>query len=309
MSIVNCSNKISYKNKRNNSDIQSRYFKKIFKQFKKPEVKNYLKIGKEFIKKIVSGEIKHSYSKKTSFSKKKIFLNYFTKSKKKKIVIYSHMFSDSPHVYGNHFFTDFVEWLNFLGEIIKKTDYEWFIKSHPNEDKITNIAIESFLKNFPHVRLLPKNISNLYLAKKIDFALTVFGTVASELPVFGIKVINASRNNPHFDYKFCINPKNISDYKKILLNLNENNFKINLNDIYEYHYLKKNYLIPENSYIFSDIKDYFKIDIESGREVRWSNSCYKVWLSKFTEEKHFKIKTMFEKFIESGSYMVMPSHK
>lgn len=309
MSIVNCSNKIFYKNKMNNSDIQSRYFKKIFKQFKKNEVKNYLKIGKEYVKKIVSGEIKHSYSKKTSFFKKKTFLNYLTKSKKKKVVIYSHMFSDSPHVYGNHFFTDFVEWLNFLGEIIKKTDYEWFIKSHPNEDKTTKIAIGAFLKKFPNVRLLPKNISNFYLSKKIDFALTVFGTVASELPVLGIKVINASRNNPHFDYKFCINPKNISDYKKTLLNLNKNNFKININDIYEYHYMKKNYLIPENSYIFSDIKNYFRIDRESGREVRWSNSCYKVWLSKFTEEKHFKIKTMFERFIESGSYMVMPSHK
>jgi len=309
MSIVNCSKKISYKNRKNSSDIHSRFFKKIFKKFKKSEIKNYLKIGKESLKEIISGEKKYSYLKKNFFSKKTISVNYFNNLGKKKVVIYSHMFSDSPHIYGNHFFSDFAVWLNFLGEIIKKTDYEWFIKSHPNEDKTTKIAIESFLKNFPHVRLLPKNISNLYLARKIDFALTVFGTVASELPVFGIKVINASRNNPHFDYKFCINPKNIFEYKKILLNLNNNKFKINLNDIYEYHYMKKNYLVPENSYIFSDIKDYFKIDRETGREVRWTNFCYKVWLNKFSKEKHFKIKRMFEKFIISGSYMVMPSHK
>jgi hypothetical protein len=73
--------------------------------------------------------------------------------------------------------------------------------------------------------------------------------------------------------------------------------------------MKKNYLVPENSYIFSDIKDYLKIDRETGREVRWTNFCYKVWLTKFSKEKHFKIKRMFEKFIISGSYMVMPSHK
>jgi hypothetical protein len=171
------------------------------------------------------------------------------------------------------------------------------------------MAIRDFLKNLPNVKLLPKNISNLYLSKKIDFALTIFGTVASELPIFGVKVINASRNNPHFDYKFCINPKNIFDYKKILLNLKKNKFKINLNELYEYHFMMKNYRMIENSYIFSDIKDYTRIDRDSGREVRWTNLCYNVWLSKFSEEKHFKIKTMFERFIESDSYMIMPSHK
>lgn len=309
MSIVNCTNKISYKYKKNNSDIHSRYFKKIFNQFNKAEVKNYLKIGKECINKIISGETKYSYLKKTSFPKQKAISNYFNNSKKKKIVIYSHMFSDSPHIYGNHFFPDYTEWLNFLAQIANKTDYEWFIKRHPNEDTSTKIAIKFFLKNFPNIRLLPKNISNIYLAKKIDFALTVFGTVASELPLFGVKVINASINNPHFNYKFCINPKNISDYKKTLLNLNKNNFKINLNDLYEYHYMKKNYVDPENSFIFSDIKDYFRIDRESGRKVILTNLCYKVWLSKFTEEKHLKIKNIFKRFIESGSYMVMPSHK
>ena len=140
-------------------------------------------------------------------------------------------------------------------------------------------------------------------------ALTVFGTVASELPLFGVKVINASTNNPHFNYKFCINPKNVSEYSKTLLNLNKNNFKINLNDLYEYHYMKKKLYGPENSYIFSDIKDYLRIDRESGREVRMINLCYKVWLSKFSEEKHFKIKKMFEKFILSGSYMMLPSYE
>jgi hypothetical protein len=309
MSIVNCTNKISYRYKKSNSDINSRYFKKIFKQYKKSEMKDHLKTGKEYIEKIVSGKIKYHYLKKNTFSKKNFSLNYLNKTKKIKVVIYAQMFTDSPHAYGNHFFSDFIEWLNFLKEIIKKTDYHWFIKTHPNEDEITKMAIRDFLKNLPNVKLLPKNISNLYLSKKIDFALTIFGTVASELPIFGVKVINASRNNPHFDYKFCINPKNIFDYKKILLNLKKNKFKINLNELYEYHFMMKNYRMIENSYIFSDIKDYTRIDRDSGREVRWTNLCYNVWLSKFSEEKHFKIKTMFERFIESDSYMIMPSHK
>ena len=53
----------------------------------------------------------------------------------------------------------------------------------------------------------------------IDFVLTVYGTVASELPIHGIKVINASVNNPHFYYNYCINPRSLKEYERILLNL------------------------------------------------------------------------------------------
>ena len=309
MTIVNCSKTISYKNKQNSSDIHSRYFKKIFKKFKKSEIENCLEMGKKYLNKIVRGKSKYSYLGKSTFSKLKKSTNYFNNNKKIKVVIYSHLFTDSPHIFGNHFFPDFNEWFIFLQKIIKKTDYEWYIKPHPQEDKTTKKAIKIFLKNTQNVKLLPKNLSNLYLAKKIDFALTVFGTVASELPVFGVKVISASKNNPHYNYNFCINPKNILDYEQILLNLNKNKFQIKLKDLYEYHYMKQNYSVEENSYIFSKALDYIKIDKESGRQVRWTNLCYRLWLSKFSKEEHIKIKKIFEKFVGSGSYMMMPNGK
>ena len=309
MSIVNCSKTISYKNKQNSSDIHSRYFKKIFKKFKKLEIKNFLEIGKKYLNKIVTGKSKYAYLTKSTFSKLKNSINYFNNNKKIKVVIYSHLFTDSPHILGNHFFTDFKEWFIFLQKIIKKTDYDWYIKPHPQEDKTTKKTIKIFLKNNRNIKLLPKNLSNLYLAKKIDYALTVFGTVASELPVFGVKVISASRNNPHYDYNFSINPKNIINYEQILLNLKKNKFQIKLKDLYEYHYMKQNYAAEENSYIFSKALDYIKIDKESGRQVRWTNLCYRLWLSKFSKEEHIKIKKIFEKFVGSGSYMMMPNGK
>ena len=48
----------------------------------------------------------------------------------------------------------------------------------------------------------------------INFALTVYGSVASELPIYNINVINTSKNNPHFSFNFSINPKSIHEYKK-----------------------------------------------------------------------------------------------
>ena len=73
--------------------------------------------------------------------------------------------------------------------------------------------------------------------------------------------------------------------------------------------MKQNYFVEENSYIFSKMQNYIKIDKESGREVRWTSLCYRLWLSKFSKEEHIRIKKIFEKFVESGSYMMMRNGK
>ena len=39
---------------------------------------------------------------------------------------------DAVHVYGNLIFPDFYEWMVYLGEFSKKTEYEWYIKNHPS---------------------------------------------------------------------------------------------------------------------------------------------------------------------------------
>ena len=36
-----------------------------------------------------------------------------------------------------------------------------------------------------------------------------------------IRIINASKNNPHSEYNFSITPKNIKQYENLLLNLNK----------------------------------------------------------------------------------------
>jgi hypothetical protein len=310
MTIVNCSNTISYKKKQNSSEIHSRYFRKIFKKFKKSEIQKYLDQGKSILNKIIKGEMKYYYMKKTTFSEKVYYLEKSNHKKKIKVAIYAHQFSDSPHIIGNHFFPDFFEWFKFLEIIIKKTNYEWYIKPHPNQDEITKKTIQEFVKRNPNINLLGKSISNLYLVKKkIDFALTVYGTVASELPFFGIKVINASRNNPHFDYDFCINPKNVLEYEAILMNLSKNKFKINIKDLYEFHYMKQNYQFKTNNSIFSNSQDYLKYKREIRRPLCWTNECYRIWLNNFSGQEHKRIKIMLEKFISSSSYMIMPINK
>ena len=129
------------------------------------------------------------------------------------------------------------------------------------------------------------------------------------MPFFGIKVINASKNNPHFDYNFSINPKNIFEYDKILSNLKANMFKINIKELYEFHYMKQLYQLQTSNSFFSDAQESFNIDKESSRAICWTNKCYKIWLDNFSEKHHKKIKNMLANFINSGNYMIYPSDK
>jgi hypothetical protein len=69
-------------------------------------------------------------------------------------------------------------------------------------------------------------------------ALTVYGTIGFEYAALGIPVINCSLINPHIDYNFNIHPKNETDYKNILLTLNDLEFDIDSQQVYEYYFMQ-----------------------------------------------------------------------
>ena len=307
LNIIQPTNKISHKIKCSGVDIQYKTFRKKFQSFNHLHQKKFLTLGKKYLNQIIKGKKKYSYLKNSSFLNKKNNFK-FLKNKKIKVIIYPHLFSDSPHVYGNHFFSDFYQWFEFLKIIINKTNYDWYIKRHPREDKQTGIIINNFLKKCPNLKNIPKDISNLFIGKnKIDFALTVYGTIASELPAYGVKVINASKHNPHIDYNFSINPKNLNEYKKYLLNLSKVKvkFKINKKDLFEYHFMK-NFYTNNDNYIFSNLDEYNKF--KNNRQINITHKCYEIWMKNFSQAKHINIKSGLENFINSNDYMLLPNH-
>jgi len=145
-------------------------------------------------------------------------------------------------------------------------------------------------KDFPNSKL--KNLG-------INFVLTVYGTVASELSFYGIKVISASKNHPHSDFNFSINPKNQKEYEKILLSLKNNKFKIHKNDIYRFHYVKE--LLSKMHIFFKNHNRYFGNINE--KPLRFTPLVYKYWLEDFNLERHYKILDNLENFINKEEYL------
>ena len=298
MNLYNLSSSINYKKKINGSDIEFKYYKKYFKKFPKETQKKKIMIGKDIIKDILVGKRKYFYLKKKTYTN--IKYKKVKNTKKINIVIFSHNFVDSPHIHGNHFFSDFKQWFNFLQSIIEKTDYNWYIKDHPTSNEITKNEINNFLQKNQKIKYLSKNFTNNKLLKLgIDYVLTVYGSIASEMPAYGINVISASKNNPHINHSFSINPKNLKDYKKILMNLNKYNKKINLTDLYRFHFMK--YFLFKNNLFFCDPEKYFIFNKK--KPLQFTPKMYEYWLKEFNLNHHKKIIKNLSEFINSKEYI------
>ena len=286
----NVSNNFSYylnkKYPRRTSNFDQ--YPKLFNKIPKNLSKLYLKEAKKKI-------IKNFIGSKT--------LNYKIKHKNKKkliprVLIASHCFTDAVHIHGKNIFTDYYDWIKFLGKISEKLDYNWTIKIHPNEYDNNIIKMLKITNQFPKLRILPKKSDNKKLIKNIDYVLTIYGSVAREYPIFNIPVINASNNGPYHAYKFCVNTSSLKEYKKLILNIKKIYVKKNeIKKVYEFYSIR--YLLD---FYFLGLNNAMKINKILSKDKSSEYLFFKLWLEKFNENKHISYLKIVEKFIRSKKH-------
>lgn len=281
-------------------------FPREFQKIPAGERKKGIQEAKKRIGRRFKGEVgvDMDYSKKSAFGKisqKKLL----RKSSRKKILVATHCFFDSPHSYGDNVFPDFYEWLEFLGKISKKTNYEWYIKTHPDYLPGTLEIIQSFIQRYPRFCLLPPETSHHQIIQEgIDLALTVYGTIAFEYALLGVPVLNASRNNPHAAYSFNLHAGSAAKYKNLLLNPKTFHHKIPKSQVYEYYFMKH---IFNTENIF--FKNYEKAIFElGGYEHQFGPEVYRLWMNEWSAEKHELILKTFRRFFLSGDFRMNGDH-
>jgi len=282
------------------------YFRERFAKLP-PDIQNAgLQEAEKRIERRLNGEIgvDMSYSKKSAFGSPKN-RKLLRPSSKKKVLIATHCFFDSPHSYGDNIFPDFYEWLEFLGCISQKTDYDWYIKTHPDYLPGTMEVIESFLRRYPNITLLPPDSSHhQIISEGINLALTVYGTIAFEYALLGIPVINASQNNPHIAYSFNLHAESIGHYKKLLMNPQTFHHKASKKDIYEYYFMKNIYN-TENLFF----RDYEKTIADlGGYDNQFTSKVYEKWISEWTPRRHAEILEAIQRFADSGDFRMEDRH-
>ena len=199
----------------------TKYFKKTFSKISSNQKKIFLKKGKESIIGRISGkEDKKLLLDNPTDSKifdNKTKKNVFKKNGKLRILVATHCFTDAVHFYGKCLFPDFYEWLDHLGKLSNKLNYDWYIKFHPAQFENNQEHFKYFKKKYKKFKILPKETyNNDIFREKVNAVLTVYGSVGHEYPLFGIPVINASKIGPHQNYNFNFYSKNIDHYNYLI---------------------------------------------------------------------------------------------
>ena len=284
----------------------NKYFPDAFAQLSLHEQQAGLEEAKRRIDLRFAGQVgvDMAYSTKSAYGKK-IGQPVLRQSSRKKILIAAHCFFDSPHSYGNNLFPDFYEWFDFLGKISNETDYDWYIKTHPDFLPGNSEIIDYFIKKYPKFTLIDASTSHHQLIDEgISCALTTYGTIGFEYAALGVLVVNASDCNPHIAYGFNLHPTSVKAYEDIVRNLDGQLLQINQSEVYEYYYMK--FIYNSDNWMFEDYEK--TIDELGGYKEQFTSNVYEVWLREWTEEKHRDIGETMSRFIDSGDFRLNNSH-
>jgi hypothetical protein len=276
------------------------YYPEKFRELPEEERQKGLLAAKERLQMRFSGEVgvDMHYSTKSAYGRIKPG-RVLKESPRLKILVATHCFFDSPHPFGVNLFPDFYEWLSFLGEISERTDYDWYIKMHPDFLPGNVPIIEEFIRKYPKFTLIPSETSHLQLKEEgINFGLTVCGTIGFEYAALGIPLINASRCNPHIRYHFNLHPQSIEEYEEILMNMSNQKLVIDINEVYEYYYMA--FVNNTDNWLFKDYEAFIK-EI-GGYYSQFESISYEKFIAKYNDSEHTNILTSLRNFVESKDY-------
>jgi len=217
-------------------------------------------------------------------------------SNKLKVLICTHCFFDSPQYYGGMLFHDFHDWLSFLARIAQKTDYDWYLKTHPHPRPGTDEVIRSILGENSPITVIPSATSPHQLVKEgVSHVLTVYGTVGHEYPAMGVQVVNAGYN-PHIAFNFNWTPKNLKEYESWLMDLSSINKKIDLNEVYQFYFMYHYYSVVDDL-IFPSAKAILAKIGQAGMDT--STKVFSCILQDWNKDQHQKVIDKIERYIDA----------
>lgn len=275
-----------------------REYRQIFRSLSAEEQVRAIAIAERQLERRLSGEVgvDMPYAIKSAFHNSYNEKAVLRKHDRIKVLICTHCFFDNPFAYGEILFVDFYEWLHYLGKLSEKTDYDWYIKMHPDPLPGTEEIIRSILKQFPRITFIPLETSHHQLAKEgINFVLTVYGTVGQEYPALGVQVINAG-DNPRMAYDFNWHPKTREEYEDYLMNLDTLHREMRMDEVYESYYMHYYYTCADNLFLES----YKQCTEDLNSKQRNGPAVYEYFVNQLTEDKHQEIIANICNYLDSG---------
>ena len=179
-------------------------------------------------------EAKTMWGKVTPYELRNI---YKFNSSKPKIIILPSCFFDSVNFFRHSLFIECSDWLDFVLNYAQKTDFDWYIKPHPDGKVGNEEILKKLKKKYPFLKILNREVSN-YSFKKYKFCsmFTWRGSAIGEFTYMNIPSVAAS-DNFHISYEFgrpAISKKILRDK---ILNADKLKLKYKKNDLLEFNYM------------------------------------------------------------------------
>ena len=286
-------------------NCEAKHYKKLFSKIPTIKKREIILESKIRLKKRIRGSYSgdYIYMTKSPFKGEQKIIK--KKNSKPKVLIATHDYVDAPHALGFHIFPDFYTWFKYTCNMASKTNFEWYVKTHPrfHGKAFKSLDHERFvtkkiLEEYPNIKLLPQNVThNQILNKGINAVISVTGTISMDYALYNVPTILASTNNPFINYNFSIHSRNINDYKKKILNLSKiiRKKKIVKKEIYEFYAMKNIYFSKD--WIFKDMYNLAKK--VGGFDEFYKNSIYDFWINNFDKNLHNLRKKNIDNFLKS----------
>lgn len=275
----------SSKHKRNYDE-----YKKKFLKYPNRDTK--INVVNNILKKRFSGDKKFSlfYIKDNLFVKtnKKIFDN-----NKKTICVFAHCTLDSLYGFKDVIFLQQREWILFTLKNLEKISNQFNIcfKIHPNETNEGEIYIRNLIKKIKNITILKKScLVSEIINSNLVAGITLHGTIGFELAYHSIPTIYCN-DSPYSAFSFCIRPKDIKDYKNILLTriFRIKKYKIYKKESMIFYYM--NFLDKNNGKINNvDNLGFNNYDLNKFKDLKFKN-----YIKNLTKSKMKKIFNEFSR--------------
>ena len=136
-------------------------------------------------------------------------------------IVFLHDFYDSVHVYRWMIFHDFWDWVCATVETLSDSGRPFFIKPHPNQGAESSVELSRLVDKYPGLKFISTDITNKQLVDAgMACAVTVYGTVASEMAYLGIPTVGCG-DNPHVSFASFHLAKSLAEYRSMLLTIPE----------------------------------------------------------------------------------------
>lgn len=259
-------------------------FREMFKLLSPDQQQKGIELAKSQLDKRLGGVVgvDMDYSTKSGYSSELETSERILDTRSEtKMLIASHCFYDNPHGYEVLPFLDFHEWLHFLGKLSEKTDYEWYIKVHPDPMPGTMETIKSIIGHYPHIKILPIDVSHHQLIKEgISCVVTCHGTIGEEYPLLGVNVLNCAYN-PRLAYNFNWHAKDKEELEQMVINFNSLDKSINRDEMYEFYYMYR-YFLWVDDFVYDSYRDLLE-KIPSNE--RTPDNIFRYYLDGFNQDK------------------------